>query len=1163
MHTLRVDKARWIDVSAVTDVATRAEPALPRPGDTPGTITLSMDGGADHDWTRSVWVTSPERVFLANGTEAFRRANAPAFRVPAGRHVLRVTAHRPFARLDGLAVSRTLERDLRVSLLPEPRSIHAGVPMPSYQAVFASRETPRFSVEVTAAGTKPLQAKLDWRAMSLKETVVSQGALSLSLAPGAKRQVDLRPEVPKPGVYRLQLDFAGPTGTHSLSRSFVKLGQVTYPRLFYRKDQEEAIRRRIRKYPRLFERYRLWLRRHVDKKGFLPERMYGTGHDITQESARWRAISCLFSDLFLEKKAGFHTGRIAPLVTRPHWHYGSFQVNFQFGEAIPVVQDMLAGASPEKAKEVNKLFQGWQMKETFFLESLLAMREPLNPKTRGMISRQATMFTNYMTYFGAHAGEAGGNLWQDTRGFCHCPLHSIGRAFLVFGTFFREDDIFEAPFWRGLFTHHRYVMPRKDVANYFRKPCLQGANDVLRWTMTGLTRNPLENRIYDLGDWVRKMDGSGPLGDKALDEMLGNDVNVAIPMLVAFGWVDPEAPKVDWEELPPSAVFKEEGNAALRSDWTETATELFFSCGVRDTAYRQEPGHLRIAKGGRVLLGTRARTGDHGQPIPTWGNVVVVGDAWKDWWTGTAAYPRMAERHVVNRNAPEVLGYVFRDKRLGGLIPQVYEHCFAGGHGCGVYDIILHSHSRHPFSRRGEIVAFETHPEFDYAAGDASNAWPIETVRELVRQVVFVRPNIIVVFDRVELGPTDKPTQWIADCGKLSVGKDRFEIGAGRARLCGRVLLPRETKIEGRGSLLTVAPSAAAKKVNYLVVMKTGGRRLKPVQAELVTSGNQVGARINGPGRSVEVRFNTAGDIGGAISLPKLPSRPLTGKVDRSYSQWKDHHLFKRWMKESRFACFISKEDRKKFGAMDLPDIPPPPPGAAPSDAVERIKGARAFEGFNVSSIPGKECPNLNLGTKDFMIQARIKLASGLPLAGDRDTYTILSKGNWSSPLIQLALRGAAYNGIYCRLWTGKGYRDLKPARNMASVFTDGEFHTIAVVRQGTTGIIYVDGKEAGRMADYRHPVDNTRPFILGVIDSGGYFQGYMDDVRVWRFDNGIPADYTKAIALYKRTRNEVPTFLKKAGTVNYSVWRLDEEPTANVARDTGPNGYDLRNREE
>jgi hypothetical protein len=51
--------------------------------------------------------------------------------------------------------------------------------------------------------------------------------------------------------------------------------------------------------------------------------------------------------------------------------------------------------------------------------------------------------------------------------------------------------------------------------------------------------------------------------------------------------------------------------------------------------------------------------------------------------------------------------------------------------------------------REGRIVAYETSPLLDYAAGDATHSYPPTRVRAITRQFVYLRPDAFVIFDRV------------------------------------------------------------------------------------------------------------------------------------------------------------------------------------------------------------------------------------------------------------------------------------------------------------------------------------------------------------------------------------------------------------------------------
>jgi len=66
MHTICLDGERWLDVSEVTELKRKGEPARLHEGDLPGTITIFADDGAEHDWKCCIWVTPKEHRFLVN-----------------------------------------------------------------------------------------------------------------------------------------------------------------------------------------------------------------------------------------------------------------------------------------------------------------------------------------------------------------------------------------------------------------------------------------------------------------------------------------------------------------------------------------------------------------------------------------------------------------------------------------------------------------------------------------------------------------------------------------------------------------------------------------------------------------------------------------------------------------------------------------------------------------------------------------------------------------------------------------------------------------------------------------------------------------------------------------------------------------------------------------
>src|SRR6185295_1194135 len=71
----------------------------------------------------------------------------------------------------------------------------------------------------------------------------------------------------------------------------------------------------------------------------------------------------------------------------------------------------------------------------------------------------------------------------------------------------------------------------------------------------------------------------------------------------------------------------------------------------------------------------------------------------------------------------------------------------------------------------GHFAAFEPGERFDYVAGDATRAYtypwsglgdnPSRRVEEAVRQIVFLKPDLVVVFDRVEATKAGYEKTWL------------------------------------------------------------------------------------------------------------------------------------------------------------------------------------------------------------------------------------------------------------------------------------------------------------------------------------------------------------------------------------------------------------------
>lgn len=90
----------------------------------------------------------------------------------------------------------------------------------------------------------------------------------------------------------------------------------------------------------------------------------------------------------------------------------------------------------------------------------------------------------------------------------------------------------------------------------------------------------------------------------------------------------------------------------------------------------------------------------------------------------------------------------------------------------------------------GNCVAFETHPTYDYVAGDATRAYFRSQLTRWVRHLVFLKPDILVVYDVIETPPGRQP-RWLLQTLNKPLGSNGLLIApSGPAELRVQTLLP-------------------------------------------------------------------------------------------------------------------------------------------------------------------------------------------------------------------------------------------------------------------------------------------------------------------------------------------------------------------------------------
>ncbi|HID06730.1 MAG TPA: hypothetical protein EYP10_06240 [Armatimonadetes bacterium] len=684
----------------------------------------------------------------------------------------------------------------------------------------------------------------------------------------------------------------------------MRLPKLVRPRLLFRKDDIDRIRERIARYPRLFDRYLSWLQRQVERPNFLPqgitrERVGGRTYELG-----WRVVACLFASLFLNDD-GTLARSIKPIIDQlkqgpPFDLYNEmFHFNMPFFPGAMAVLLDLATLRDEGALEAIRKFYTPHIGEVWVLyNGLCALEEPLTERERAIVFMTAMWMTNVERYFDAHCGKRGGNWWVSPWTGCQCPLSGFWHAFLYLRNFLGEERVLEKKCFREFLTHHRYVASR-----WCKVGCLAIRGPVgepARWLAGVMSHNALEMKIFGWREFVEKLNGELPQPEaKAVDELFRKRSAIVIPLALALGWYDPSMPEVDWTALPTTMLFDGEGEVAMRSGWDERSNFIYFTCGVRDVVYRNHPNHFHILKGGDMLIGTLSLWGDHVLAVPSWGNVVVVDDEWAHRWRLNVGsiFPRASEFPIINRYTLPYRLYRIRDKRLYGFS----EMGIGGSPTIGWSPLNFHQHQDDLFMREGNIVAYETTPAFDYVAGDATNAWELEKVQYAYRQIIFIKPDVVVIYDRMRLGRTARCTRWLAAVPtRVVVNETTFTIKNGESALWGMILMPKRAIVKiidpaqsevyrylycrvVEQRVLEITPPKRARRAEYLVVMRISDGIPKPLDCKLSVTRKMVNVAFAVDGKDVAIAFARSGIPGGFIRIvtdSQRIERPLTENIN-------------------------------------------------------------------------------------------------------------------------------------------------------------------------------------------------------------------------------------------------------------------------------------------
>jgi len=238
-------------------------------------------------------------------------------------------------------------------------------------------------------------------------------------------------------------------------------------------------------------------------------------------------------------------------------------------------------------------------------------------------------------------------------------------------------------------------------------------------------------------------------------------------------WYDPKIPVVKPGELPLAHVFRGFGWVSTRSSWDEDATFGLFICSPTWYGGHQhcDNNSFIIHKYAPLALDTGvydtaqghrgnyyARTIAHNTVTVFDPNEKFTGGAW-----GASDTPVSNDGGQVYMSGPQLVSEVGPGTRFD----------------------------------RSRLLAYELTKDYTYTAGDATRAYSDHKLKEFTRAFLHLRPDIFVVFDRVESTRAEFKKRWLLHSqNEPQVSGDTFVISNGPGKLWGRTLLPAEVTHE-------------------------------------------------------------------------------------------------------------------------------------------------------------------------------------------------------------------------------------------------------------------------------------------------------------------------------------------------------------------------------
>ena len=314
-------------------------------------------------------------------------------------------------------------------------------------------------------------------------------------------------------------------------------------------------------------------------------------------------------------------------------------------------------------------------------------------------------------------------------------------------------------------------------------------------------------------------------------------------------WFDPAVKNGSVAKLPLSHYSSGPGYVYARSSWEEDATYFFFKCGKRFTAHQHlDVGHFYIFKHEELA-------GEGGHYVD-WSGAHDI-----NYYLRTIAHNSVLI-HDPKEKFTFIRGYTDEIANDGGQKYPWPGTCFRhNGDGGDADQWRRHSE----LMDIADMLAYEDHGTYLYCAGDCSRAYSADKLDYFTRQIVFIRPGTLVIFDRVKSKQPSFKKTWVLHAMKPPTGR-----------------APNLTATNGNGKLhlQTVLPVSAEVKLNQgEELYNYGGKNFPP----RVKFGSEAECRIEvSPAKPSKVDYFlhvlTATDAG-VESVPQATAKVTSDKI--------------------------------------------------------------------------------------------------------------------------------------------------------------------------------------------------------------------------------------------------------------------------------------------